>query len=231
MDNGCIFLDKPAGMTSQQAVSNVKRFLGLKKAGHTGTLDPMATGLLVVLFGRSTKLASRFSGLDKEYIAAMELGKTSDTYDSSGTITASGSINGLGQDKIKHVTAGFVGPISQVPPMYSAKKVQGKRLYQYARKNISLIRRPNNVFIRELEIISVNIPHVQLRVVCSSGTYIRSLIHDIGQALGCGAIMTGLRRTRIGSVNISRAVSMSQIEKGGCPVLEHGRISEFLPSE
>ncbi|MGB2629792.1 MAG: tRNA pseudouridine(55) synthase TruB, partial [Candidatus Omnitrophota bacterium] len=194
---GLLIVDKAKGMTSHDVVDLVRRKFRIKKVGHAGTLDPGATGVLVLLVGKATKLSGDFLNQDKEYVATMRLGEKTDTGDSAGKIIEAREIR-VSEKEIKDVMEGFLGESYQVPPMVSAKKVNGKRLYKIARKGIEIERQPKKIFIKEIETISVELPCVKFRVICSKGTYIRQLAEDAGEKLGCGAHLTELERTRSG---------------------------------
>ena len=200
-----LVLDKPAGVSSFREVARVRQERGVQRVGHLGTLDPLATGVLVVAVGEATKLIEYFMKADKVYEATAEFGKVSDTYDLEGEIKAfegTNSLKKITRETIEQVLPSFTGEIMQVPPIFSALKIKGKPAYELARegKKVELKARP--VTIYALKILSFEGPLLRLRIHCSSGTYIRSLIHDLGQKLGVGAIMTELRRTRVGSFTL-----------------------------
>ncbi len=209
--NSIINLDKPAHITSQQAVVKVKRLLSAKKAGHAGTLDPIATGVLIVCLNEATKITRFLSDLEKEYIAQLKLGERTDTYDSTGKIVEKKDIGVLYAEDIHEVLSRFKGCIQQIPPMYSAVKIGGEPLYKLARKGISIERSERSVHIYQLELLSFHHPYVNVSVTCSKGTYIRTLCEDIGNALGTGAHMTALKRTRVGNFRIEDAVSIAEL--------------------
>lgn len=213
--DGILVVDKPQGMTSHDVVDFIRRRFGLEKqrVGHAGTLDPMATGVLVMLVGKFTKFSASFINDDKEYEAALVLGGRSDTGDAWGKITGSGDNLNFKREAIEGAFKKFLGNIAQTPPIYSAVKFKGKKLYEYARKGISVTRSPRNVFIKKLEILDVSLPEVAFRVTCSKGTYIRQLAVDIGEELGCGAYISRLRRIRSGRFNIDTALGMGELEK------------------
>ncbi|MGV8079009.1 MAG: tRNA pseudouridine(55) synthase TruB [Syntrophales bacterium] len=195
--NGVVVVDKPAGRTSHRVVQDVRRVLGVRKAGHMGTLDPLATGVLPVCLGEATKLAPFLMEGSKEYRATLLLGTTTDTLDREGRVLSSREVHVSAGD-IEDVIPRFIGRIRQVPPVYSAIKLQGEPLYRKARRGEVVISPPRWVDITQLDIEDVRLPHLTLRATCSKGTYIRSLCSDIGEALGCGACMTELRRLRSG---------------------------------
>lgn len=237
MIEGFLFIDKPAGPTSHDVVDVVRRLIsspsmgedegggglspsprpshqemGKLRVGHAGTLDPFATGLLIIAIGKTTKELGKLAGLDKEYEATLALGAVSDTYDRTGKITTIPTPLPLGEEKIKEVFQKFVGTIEQVPPMYSAKKMRGKKLYELARAGIEIERKPITVTIYSIEIGSpLTARRLPLRIRCSSGTYIRTLAHDIGQALNCGAYLEELRRTAIGPFSIEDAMPLTSL--------------------
>lgn len=206
-----ISLNKPKDITSQAAVTKVKRILKVKKAGHTGTLDPMATGLLMICVNKATRLASYFTDLDKDYRAVMKLGESTDTQDAQGKLTASSDRVDFSESAIMDVLKAFEGRILQQPPMFSALKHKGKALYKYARKGIEIERKPREITIYSIELLKINIPHVEFRVRCSKGTYIRTLCYDIGQKLGTEAHLCELKRTAIGSFNLNESLSPDEL--------------------
>jgi tRNA pseudouridine55 synthase len=211
---GVLIVDKPAGITSFKVVSRLRKILHVKKIGHAGTLDPFATGLLVLCIGRqATKHISHFMEGEKEYLASLRLGVETDTGDPEGTIIAQHPVNMLTEREIVDVLKEFVGVQMQTPPAYSALKHQGKPLYYYARKGIPVVKEPRRIIISILERLAGgdNFPEdaniLKLRIVCSKGTYIRTLAADIGRKLGCGAYLEELRRTRSGAFAVSQAMS------------------------
>ncbi len=207
-----IGINKPKGITSQDAVTKVKRILKVKKAGHTGTLDPMATGLLIVCVNRATRLASYFTGLDKEYLAVMKLGETTDTLDAEGTIISVSDPSGIDKASISTVLKAFEGTIQQLPPMYSALKHKGKPLYKLAREGVEIERKPREVTIKYIELLDMDFPYVTFRTRCSKGTYIRTLCDDIGRELGVGAHLYKLERTEIGQYKIDNSLSFNELK-------------------
>jgi len=208
MMNGVLVMDKPAGQTSHDVVAQVKKTLGVKKAGHTGTLDPLATGVLPVCLNEATKLAGFLTGEDKEYRATMLLGVKTDTMDIEGKmISQSGQV--VPDDKIRMVISRMTGKIQQIPPAYSAVKYQGQPLYKWARKGILLDVKPREVLIHSIVVEDISFPSVTFRVACSKGTYIRTLCSDIGDALGTGACLSGLRRLQSGIFSEKMAAALS----------------------
>ncbi len=204
---GVVIVDKPAGITSHGAVHRVRKLLGERKAGHTGTLDPLATGVLPVCVGEATKIASFLAGDDKVYEATMRLGLRTDTQDITGRVLAEHEPRVTEAD-VKAVLAAFAGTITQVPPQYSAVKVRGKALYKWARKGIHVEPPAREVEIREIRLLEIDLPRVRFTVTCSKGTYVRTLCADAGENLGCGAVLEGLRRTRCGIFRLENAVRL-----------------------
>lgn len=205
--SGFIFLDKPAGPTSFGLVAWLRRITGIKRIGHAGTLDPFATGLLILGVAReATKRLDEFLKLGKEYEATLRLGATTDTFDTEGKITEGYKGEKINNKEIKSVVASFLGKQKQVPPMFSAKKIGGKKLYELARAGKEVVRVPSDIEIFKIKILKYRWPELKIRVTCSSGTYIRSLADDIGAKLGCGAYLMALRRTKIGRFKIKSAV-------------------------
>jgi tRNA pseudouridine55 synthase len=198
--NGFLVIDKPSGWTSHDIVAKVRKATGVKKIGHAGTLDPMATGVLVLCLGHATRLSEYVMASTKQYDAVLRLGLETDTYDADGRVTAEYPIDGITEQRVTAALAPFRGAIAQVPPMYSAIQKNGKRLYDLARAGVEIEREPRPVTIYRLELTRWNLPYCALDVECSPGTYIRSLAHDLGQALGCGAHLTALRRGRSGAL-------------------------------
>jgi len=209
--NGVIILDKPSGITSRRAVDRVKRIFGVRKAGHGGTLDPDATGVLIVCLGRATKLFQYLIEGDKEYIGTITLGIETDTQDASGKVIRRSEVN-VTEEQVREVASRFIGEIVQIPPMYSAIRVGGKRLYKLARSGQEIERPPRKVTIYELEILRIDPPEIDFRVVCSKGTYIRTLASDIGRELGCGGHLSRLRRIRSGPFTLEMALPLGLIE-------------------
>ncbi len=209
---GIICLDKPRDMSSFMAVKRASRILGVKKAGHTGTLDPMATGVLVIMLGHCTRFIELLPEHRKSYTARVKLGITTDTLDITGEILSESSVN-VTKEQILSVAEQFKGEISQVPPMFSALKKDGERLYDLARKGIEIERESRKITIEKLEIYDFNGTEFSMDVTCSAGTYIRSLCDDIGKALSCGAVMTELRRTEANGFSIENAVTLEELEK------------------
>ena len=209
---GIICLDKPCDMTSFTAVKRASRILGVKKAGHTGTLDPMATGVLVIMLGHCTRFIELLPEHKKSYSARVKLGLTTDTLDITGEVLTESPVS-VTEEQLLKVAENFKGEISQVPPMYSAIKKDGERLYDLARKGIEIERESRKITIEKLEIYDFDGIEFSMDVTCSAGTYIRSLCDDIGRELGCGAVMTSLRRTEANGFSIQNAVTLEELEK------------------
>lgn len=212
MINGVIVIRKEQGFTSHDVVAKMRGICGQKKIGHTGTLDPAATGVLPVCLGSGTKLCDMLADRDKEYVAELLLGVTTDTQDITGTVLAEQAVK-VTEDEVRKVCESFVGDYNQIPPMYSALKVGGKKLYELAREGKSVERQARPVRILELEILQIELPVIKMRVVCSKGTYIRTLCDDIGRALGCGGAMKSLERTRVGTFTLENAVTLGKLQE------------------
>lgn len=208
--DGILIIDKPVGPTSHDVVSSVRKILKEKKVGHTGTLDPAATGVLPLVLGKATKLARYVTGGNKRYLATLKLGVSTDTLDAEGTVTAEKPVD-VTEEQVRAAVAKFVGAIDQVPPMYSAKKIEGQRLYELARQGVTVEREAKRVTIFSCDVLEVKLPEVTIDVLCSAGTYVRVLAADIGDALGCGAHLNMLRRTAAGSFTIDDAVSLEAL--------------------
>ena len=213
MENGFLLINKPATWTSHDVVGYMRRVTHIKRIGHAGTLDPFATGLLIVAIGReNTKRLDEFKGLKKVYEATFRLGATSDTYDKMGMITEQPKKN-IFIEEVKDVLKSFVGKQEQLPPLYSAKKVEGTPMYKLARKGVAVERKPHNIEIFEIELLDFTFPEVKIRVRCSTGTYIRTLVHDIGQKLGVGAYCEALERTSIGEYSLKNATPIKDFSR------------------
>ena len=202
---------KPQGLTSFGVVSRVRKKLNIKKVGHAGTLDPMAEGTLIVLVGKATKKASEFSALDKEYRAGILLGEKTDTYDVTGKALGSGDTSGVSLSRLQDALNEFSGEIEQVPPMFSALKVDGKRLYKLAREGVEIERKSRRITIHQIKLERWENPRLEITVRCSKGTYIRSLAHDLGEKLGCGGCLETLVRTAVGSYRVEDAMRLEEI--------------------
>ena len=206
-----ILIDKPYEWTSFGVVKKVRNRLKIKKIGHAGTLDPLATGLLILCTGKKTKEINNFQELPKEYEGTMILGKVSPSYDLETEFEEINSTENITSEKLESCKQNFIGDIDQVPPLYSAVKLKGKRAYEYAREGAKMELEPKKIFIHELNLQSSNFPEIGLSVRCSKGTYVRSLVRDIGECLGCGATMTSLRRTAIGEFKVSEAYQLNEL--------------------
>jgi len=212
--SGFLLVNKPSGPTSHDIIDELRRITGIRKIGHAGTLDPFASGLLIIAVGRqATKEISRFVKMDKEYIAEIELGRESDTLDRTGKIKINQATKIINQGTVEKILEQFTGKQKQLPPMYSAKKVGGKKLYELARRGETIAREPAEIDIYELKILSYDWPKLKIKISCSSGTYIRSLVHDLGQALGCGALTSELERTAINGYNLTEANNLQTLQK------------------
>ena len=224
---GIIILDKPNGITSFGAVARVRRICREKKCGHSGTLDPMATGVMTVLLGGATRFCELLPNHDKEYIATFRLGITTDTLDITGKILTETPVSSTKAD-VEAALESFVGEISQLPPMYSAVSVNGQRLYDLARQGIEVERQARKVIIYSADMLEANEEsnEYKISVACSSGTYIRTLIDDIGKKLGCGAVLTNLRRTRANGMSVENAVTVEQLEAAA----ENGNLGSVVIS-
>ena len=206
-----LLIDKPFEWTSFDVVNKLRYKLKMKKIGHAGTLDPLATGLLIVCTGRMTKRIEEFMGLEKEYTGKFVLGQSTPSHDLETEVTGVQDISGLTDEMIHEATRALTGNISQLPPMHSAIKVGGKRAYQFARKGHDIELKHRDVEVKEFEITNITLPEAAFRIVCSKGTYIRSIARDFGNALGVGAYLTELRRTRIGNFRIEDAISIEEV--------------------
>jgi tRNA pseudouridine55 synthase len=210
--SGVLVVDKPIGLTSHDIVQIIRRGTGIRRAGHTGTLDPRASGVLVVLLGPAVRLSEYVSASDKRYQATIHLGSSTDTYDSEGTITNSSPADHINEDEFNEILETFVGEMEQVPPPYSAVKVKGRKAYEIAREGEEIELAPRIVNVYSLEILEWAPPEVVVDVYCSSGTYVRSLANDLGKALGTGAHLVGLRRTKSGRFTLRDAVPMRRLQ-------------------
>ena len=225
--NGFVYVDKPEGITSFVAAAKIRRIFGIKKAGHTGTLDPMATGVLPIAIGHATRFIELIPSHDKAYTAKFILGKTTDTLDITGKVTEEYEVSSTKED-VESILADFRGEIQQIPPMYSAIKKDGVRLYDLARQGIEIERESRKVTIYSLELLGYceATSEYEISCECSSGTYIRTLIADIGEKLGCGATMTSLRRTKANGVTIDKCYTFDELLK----LSDEGNIENALES-
>lgn len=211
-ESGVILVDKPQEWTSHDVVNCIRRRFRIKKVGHCGTLDPNATGLLVVVFGYATKLSAKFSPQDKVYCGTMRLGITTDSQDAKGEIIAENDPSGVTLEQLREAAREFIGDIEQIPPMVSAVKKDGQPLYKLARKGQEVERDPRHIHVDRLEFSDFNPPDANLEIACSKGTYVRTICHDIGQKLGCGAHLLQLRRLKSGGFDIKDAYTMDTIK-------------------
>jgi tRNA pseudouridine55 synthase len=225
--DGAILVDKPSGPTSHDVVDAIRRKFGIKKVGHCGTLDPNATGLLIIVLGRGTKLSERLMGDDKVYEGTIKFGEATDSYDSDGELTGSLPVMPMTLDELNEEAAKFIGDQMQVPPMVSAIKKNGVPLYKLARKGIEVEREPRLIHIYNFRFTEYLEPLGQFRVACTKGTYIRSIAHDLGQKLGCGAHLTTLRRSASGKFDVKDALTLDAVLKLTAAELEQ-RVMPFL---
>jgi tRNA pseudouridine55 synthase len=212
---GLLTIDKPAGLTSHDVVNRVRRATRIRQVGHAGTLDPMATGVLVVCLGQATRVSEYLLGHDKTYRATIRLGVETNTYDADGEIVATHEV-AVDRADVERTLAQFAGEIQQVPPMYSAIKREGQKLYELARQGIAIEREARSVVVRSIELLDYHAPDVTIDVRCSAGTYIRSIAHDLGAALGVGGHLIELRRTAAGPFTIDQALPLDAIETAAC---------------
>lgn len=221
--DGILLLDKPLGITSNSALQQVKQLYQAAKAGHTGSLDPLANGLLPICFGGATKISAFLLDADKKYWLRIKLGVTTTTADAEGEIITTRPVPNTSRDNLLATLADFKGQVQQIPPMYSALKHKGKRLYELAREGVEVEREPRTIYIHELNLGSYNPPVFELDIHCSKGTYVRTLAEDIGEALGCGAHVTALRRTAVGPYHNNILINMDKLKltaKDGLPALD-----------
>jgi tRNA pseudouridine55 synthase len=217
---GVLVIDKPGGMTSHDVVNRIRRVTGVRRVGHAGTLDPLATGVLLVCVGRATRLVEYLVGRPKTYVTTVRLGQTTNTYDADGEVVAERPFTHITPDLINQSLAAFRGTIQQQPPLYSAIKKDGQPLYKLARRGEIVDVPPREVTIFELSLLAVNLPEIELHVTSSSGTYVRSLAHDLGEALGCGGHVVALRRTAVGNFTTHEAVPLA--------TLNQANVTDFL---
>jgi tRNA pseudouridine55 synthase len=211
--SGVLVVDKPVGYTSHDVVQIIRRGTGIRRAGHTGTLDPRASGVLVVLIGPAVRLSEYVSASDKRYQATIRLGASTDTYDSEGSITSSSSVEDISMEQFEEILHQFTGEIRQVPPPYSAVKIKGRKAYEMARKGEEVELEPRTINVYSLDLLEWDPPEAVVDVFCSSGTYVRSLANDLGAALGCGAHLIGLRRTKSGRFTLRDAVPLRRLQE------------------
>lgn len=221
--NGFLLINKPSGMTSHDVVNAVRRMAAIRRVGHAGTLDPMATGVLVLALGAATRLVQFIDNSDKTYRATLRLGETTTTYDADGDLVERRPVT-VNQADVEMALAGFRGDIAQIPPMYSAVKVKGQKLYKLARQGKEIERAARPVTIHRLDVLDWAPPDLTIEVVCSAGTYIRSLAHDLGQTLGCGAHLTALTRTAAGDFRLEDSHTLEALDA----LAQAGRLAEVL---
>ncbi|MDR1457982.1 MAG: tRNA pseudouridine(55) synthase TruB [Puniceicoccales bacterium] len=209
--NGILLVDKPIGLTSHDVVDKLRKKLSMKRIGHAGTLDPIASGLLVILLGMATKISQLITNCDKTYVGEMCLGLTTDTHDAQGTTIATKIVPDLSSRDVENVIYSFLGEQHQIPPMFSAKKLNGVPLYKLARKGQDVERAPRLVHIDEFILENFASPLAEFKLSCSKGTYVRTVVNDVGQVLGCGAHMTKLTRTRVGTMDLEKATKLDHI--------------------
>ena len=224
MIHGIINVYKEKGFTSHDVVAKLRGIVGQKKIGHTGTLDPDATGVLPVCLGKATKLCDLLTDKNKTYEAVLLLGKTTDTQDITGEVLEEKSTEALTEEKVREAIEGFIGDYEHIPPIYSALKVNGKKLYELAREGKVIERKARPVKILDIQILEIDLPKVRMEVSCSKGTYIRTLCHDIGEKLGCGGCMESLIRTRVSTFRIEDAKTLDEIET----LKQEGKLAELL---
>ena len=212
--SGVLLIDKAPDMTSHDVVAIARGSLRLKKIGHCGTLDPMATGLLMLVVGRATKIQDLLMSEDKEYTGTLTLGSTTNSQDRTGEVVTEAPVPDLSEDDLKAAFDGFTGNFEQIPPMVSAIKIDGKRLYKLAREGKTVERPPRPVFVNSYELNRIALPDVDFTVNCSKGFYVRTYVHDIGEKIGCGGHLSALRRTRSGKFTLDRAVTIEQLKNG-----------------
>jgi tRNA pseudouridine55 synthase len=225
--DGALLIDKPSGPTSHDVVDVIRRRFGIKKVGHCGTLDPNATGLLIIVLGRGTKLSEKMMSDDKVYEGTVKFGEATDSYDSDGEITFTAPVPPLTLDQLNEAAAAFVGDQMQMPPMVSAIKIKGVPLYKLARKGIEVAREPRLIHIYNCRFSNYEPPLGQFKVACTKGTYVRSIAHDLGQKLGCGAHLAALRRTVSGKFDVADATKLDDLLKGTTAELKK-RVIPFL---
>lgn len=206
-----LLVNKPKGWTSFDVVNKIRHAARIRKVGHAGTLDPLATGLLVVCTAGKTREIASFVGLDKSYRVTMKLGERTASYDADSPVIETRSVEGVTVEQVRGVLEAFVGEQRQIPPMWSAVKVQGRRLYEYARKGVEVERRERSVHITSITLLDAPLPEVRFDVTCSKGTYVRTLVEDIGLAIGCGAHVAALERTRVGAFRLEDAWAMEDL--------------------
>ena len=229
---GILLIDKPRDHTSHDVVARLRGKLKMKRIGHAGTLDPMATGLLVILVGKATKVSQYLVSLDKEYEGTIELGKVTDTQDAEGEVMATKPVPVLTEDEVQVTIKSFLGDQYQLPPMYSAIKIAGQPLYKAARKGEEVVREPRFIRVMSWDLLRFASPQIDFRLRCTKGTYVRTLAHDLGAKIGCGAHLAALRRTATDKFTVSQALTLDQIQGMTLPEIEQRLIParEAVPS-
>jgi len=229
---GILLVDKPRDHTSHDVVARLRGKLKTRRIGHAGTLDPMATGLLIILVGKATRVSQYLISLDKEYEGTIELGKVTDSQDAEGEVMETRPVPPFTEAEVKTAIKGFLGDQYQTPPMYSAIKIDGVPLYKSARKGVEVEREPRFIRVMSWELTRFALPHLDFRLRCTKGTYVRTLAHDLGNKLGCGAHLSALRRTATDKFNISQALTLDQIQALSLPEIEKRLIPvyEAVPS-
>ena len=218
--DGVLLIDKPTAHTSHDVVARLRGILRMRRIGHAGTLDPMATGLLVMLVGKATRISQYLMSVDKEYTGTIRLGASTNTQDAEGEVLETRPVPPLTEADVRAALNGFLGDQYQMPPMFSAIKIAGKALYKSARAGEEVAREPRFIRISQYDLLRWESPEIDFRVLCTKGTYVRTLAHDLGQKLGCGAHLSALRRIASGNLNVSRAVTLEQLQKMSTPEIE-----------
>lgn len=224
MINGIVNINKETGFTSHDVVAKLRGITNQRKIGHTGTLDPDAKGVLPICFGKATKVCELLTNKDKVYITTLLLGKVTDTQDSSGKVIDEYDVSELLESDLQRCILSFVGEYMQIPPMYSALKVKGKKLYELAREGVEIERAPRKVLINYIKILRIDLPRVKMEVSCSKGTYIRTLCHDIGEKLNCGGLMENLLRIKVGDFALEESITIDQFEY----IFSKGQLGDVL---
>ena len=221
---GGLVINKPTGITSHDTLDKLRKLLPNVSIGHTGTLDPQAGGVLFALLGKATKVSSFIEGWDKEYSGKIKLGVRTNTYDLEGKILEAVEEIQVTESEIKESVGSLVGEISQTPPLYSAIKYKGKKLYEYARAGVEIKPEKRKVTIKHLEIVNINLPYLELKISCSKGTYIRSIANDLGEKLGCGAVLAALVRSKVGPHNLEQALTLEKVAE----ICNENKISDYI---
>jgi tRNA pseudouridine55 synthase len=220
---GVLLVDKPPGLTSHDVVARLRHRLRIRQIGHAGTLDPLATGLLVILVGRATKISQYLMSLDKEYEGTMEFGKVTDSHDADGEVLETHPVPAITEGELRTVMQGFLGDQYQTPPMFSAKKIKGVPLYKLARKGQEVEREPRFIHVHAFDLLTFTLPTITFRLQCTKGTYVRTIAHDLGRKLGCGAMLAALRRTGSGQFRVADATALADFD-----TLSHAEVRRRL---